>query len=205
MRQFQQYLSNPRDLLLPPQWLSDVSRTCPFLLPLASRLAYFSLTSYGLGHCLRQLHEALRLEDEAARRGGRPGAGASALAAASGGEVDPRFSIQRRRVVVSRTRVLESAMKLLQESELIKGALVTVQFSHETGHGLGPTVEFYTLVCREAQRRSVRVWRDFGDLSAHKSDGTASAPDPALDFVHAPQVTVARNTMCVRVCGRERK
>ena len=52
--------------------------------------------------------------------------------------------------------------------------------SHETGHGLGPTVEFYTLVCRELQRRALCIWRDDSDAKP--------SSDPSTDFVHAAHV-----------------
>ncbi len=78
-----------------------------------------------------------------------------------------------------------------------------VQFSHETGHGLGPTVEFYTLVCREVQRASLNLWRNHREKHSTavtsaaapvaaadvKADADAVHTPDAHDFVSAPNVS----------------
>ena len=45
-------------------------------------------------------------------------------------------------------------------------AHVAVQFSHEAGHGIGPTVEFLTLTCTQLHARDLRLWLD----TAHAGD-----------------------------------
>jgi hypothetical protein len=120
-RQFQQTLRRPAEVLVPPRWLADVGSSCPFLLPAAARMSFVTLRAFGVPHCLRQLHETARAAEEALRRASRRDVTAAA------GEPDPRFVVQRRRVVVSRARVLESAMKLMQDPEALKAAVVMVQ------------------------------------------------------------------------------
>lgn len=70
-------------------------------------------------------------------------------------------------------------MKLLERTDLVRSGTLSVQYSHETGHGLGPTIEFYTLVCREAQRAKLGMWRDSAAGDDDKSD-----PDR---FINSPQ------------------
>ena len=58
---------------------------------------------------------------------------------------------------MSRRRILDSAQKVL---ELYGGSrmILELEFFGEVGTGLGPTLEFYTLLAHELQvRRSVRV------------------------------------------------
>lgn len=65
----------------------------------------------------------------------------------------------------ARNKILKSAMVLMEKPSSQK-ALLTVQFNGEVGHGLGPTLEFYSLVCRELQRKDLGIWRDVSSRSA---------------------------------------
>ena len=38
-------------------------------------------------------------------------------------------------------------------------ALLEIQYQDEVGTGLGPTLEFYTLVSREVQQANLQMWR----------------------------------------------
>ena len=38
-------------------------------------------------------------------------------------------------------------------------ALLEIQYEDEVGTGLGPTLEFYTLVSREIQQANLQMWR----------------------------------------------
>lgn len=51
-------------------------------------------------------------------------------------------------------------------------ALLEVQYQDEVGIGLGPTLEFYTLVSRELQQADLHMWR--GDPCP--LPGTSSIP-----------------------------
>lgn len=57
--------------------------------------------------------------------------------------------------------------------------VLELEYQGEVGTGLGPTLEFYTLLSHELQRTSLRMWRD-----APRADAAA---DVAAGFVHAPQ------------------
>jgi E3 ubiquitin-protein ligase TRIP12 len=52
-------------------------------------------------------------------------------------------------------------------------SVLEVEYFEEVGTGLGPTLEFYSLVSKEFARRDLKIWRD--------SDATVAGP-----YVHHP-------------------
>lgn len=52
-------------------------------------------------------------------------------------------------------------------------SILEVEYFEEVGTGLGPTLEFYSLVSREFARRDLKIWRD--------ADHTVPGP-----YVHHP-------------------
>lgn len=67
--------------------------------------------------------------------------------------------LPRLKVRVARSRLLQSAMKLLAIYGG-KKAVIEIEFLGEVGTGLGPTTEFFTLICQEIQSRHLQMWRD---------------------------------------------
>jgi len=67
--------------------------------------------------------------------------------------------IPRQKVSVSRENILESAKKIMEIYAKHKSVLEVAYFS-EVGVGLGPTLEFYTLVSHELQRKDLGLWLD---------------------------------------------
>jgi len=65
--------------------------------------------------------------------------------------------IQRRKYRVLREKSLESAFKIFPSCKSIKG-VIEVQYYNEVGTGLGPTLEFYSLVSKGFQRKSLEMW-----------------------------------------------
>ena len=61
-------------------------------------------------------------------------------------------------VRVSRQRILDSALKVMS---LYAGsrAVLELEYFGEAGTGLGPTLEFFTLLSHELQRKGLRMWR----------------------------------------------
>lgn len=53
-------------------------------------------------------------------------------------------------------------------------SVLEVEYFEEVGTGLGPTLEFYSLVSREFARRNLKLWRD------------ADASHPGI-YVHHPK------------------
>ncbi len=59
----------------------------------------------------------------------------------------------------------------------------------QVGTGLGPTLEFYTLLAHELQRRSLGMWRSEGGGSTDAGDGAAKADNAAViraDYKEVP-------------------
>ena len=84
----------------------------------------------------------------------------SANNGSTGGDGDSRDlrvgRLQRQKVRVQRTRILESAGKVM---DMYAGsrAMLEVEYFNEVGSGLGPTLEFYTLLSHELQRKSLEL------------------------------------------------
>lgn len=75
--------------------------------------------------------------------------------------------LQRQKVRISRKHILESAVKVF-ELYGSSSSILEVEYFEEVGTGLGPTLEFYSLVSREFARKDLKIWRD--------SDATSSTP-----------------------------
>ena len=63
--------------------------------------------------------------------------------------------------------MLPGAMKIMEIYAKMQGHELEVQFLGEEGTGTGPTLEFYTLLSHELQRRKLKMWRT-EDISMHK-------------------------------------
>ncbi|KAF0930868.1 hypothetical protein E2562_035966 [Oryza meyeriana var. granulata] len=83
--------------------------------------------------------------------------------------------LQRQKVRVSRKRILDSAAKVMEMFSSQK-AVLEVEYFGEVGTGLGPTLEFYTLLSHDLQTVGLGLWRSFSsDDSGMKIDGAADA------------------------------
>jgi E3 ubiquitin-protein ligase TRIP12 len=121
-----------------PLWCTflTTSASLHFIFPFELRQLLFRATSLGISRALAALQD--QLHDATDIRIGR---------------------IPRQKVRISRERILESATKV---SQLVKGnrGILEVEYFNEVGTGLGPTLEFYTLVSKEVQRRDMNIWID---------------------------------------------
>ena len=61
-------------------------------------------------------------------------------------------------MVVNREKLLKSAETLFDNYKT-SNAAIDIQYLNEVGTGLGPTLEFYTLVSQELRRAELRLWR----------------------------------------------
>ncbi len=59
---------------------------------------------------------------------------------------------------MSRRRILESAVKVMELYGRSRSVL-ELEYFNEVGTGLGPTLEFYTLLSHELQRKDLGMWR----------------------------------------------
>jgi E3 ubiquitin-protein ligase TRIP12 len=129
-----------------PAWCRHLVFHCKFLFPLDVRRRYFYSTAFGLGRALQHLQQQQTAE-------GVPGA-----AADRDGRESRIGRLQRQKVRVSRKRILESAHKVMELYAKHK-AVLELEYFNEVGTGLGPTLEFYTLLSHDLQKRSLGMWR----------------------------------------------
>lgn len=67
--------------------------------------------------------------------------------------------LQRQKVRISRSRILESAIKVME----LYGAspsILEVEYFEEVGTGLGPTLEFYSSVSKAFAQKKLKLWRE---------------------------------------------
>jgi len=162
-----------------PQWLVQIGRACPFLLPFDARLSLFYATSFDRDRAM------LRLQDASHETG----------PADSNERVAPR--LERKKSIISRDDILKQAEKLINDLGSSK-AILEVQYENEVGTGLGPTLEFYTLVSREIQRVDLDLWRGDPIKLQEPKDG-----DDETLYIYSPNglypAPVARNTKVAQV------
>ena len=127
-----------------PNWSEDLARFYPFLFPFETRHLFLQSTSFGYARSMtrwqNQSAEEIRRDRN---RDNHPFMG----------------RLQRQKVRISRTRMLESAMKVM---ELYGGSssVLEVEYFEEVGTGLGPTLEFYSTVSKEFSKKKTKLWRE---------------------------------------------
>ncbi|XP_009400764.2 E3 ubiquitin-protein ligase UPL4 isoform X1 [Musa acuminata AAA Group] len=145
-----------------PSWCGQLMAACPFLFSFEARRKYFYLTTFG---SLRSQQNNIQNLD---------GSGTNSL--------NDRHSYSgslRKKFIVNRNNILESAVKMMKLHAQSKGTL-EVEYAEEVGTGLGPTMEFFTLASHEFQKVGLGMWR--GDLSY----AGRSTIDGYSEFVLAP-------------------
>lgn len=79
---------------------------------------------------------------------------------------------------ISRKHIFESAVKVF-ELYGSSSSVLEVEYFEEVGTGLGPTLEFYSLVSKEFARRDLKLWRDDPSLpGAHVHHPLGLFPAP---------------------------
>ncbi|PIN04854.1 putative ubiquitin fusion degradation protein [Handroanthus impetiginosus] len=158
-----------------PSWCYQLTKACPFLFPFETRRQYFYSTAFGLSRALYRLQQ----------QQGADGHG-------SASEREVRVGrLQRQKVRVSRNRILDSAAKVMEMYSSQK-AVLEVEYFGEVGTGLGPTLEFYTLLSHELQKDGLGMWRSNSSLGGPAMeidvDGQlgVSAAGGDKDIIHAP-------------------
>jgi len=133
-----------------PSWCYQMTKACPFLFPFETRRQYFYSTAFGLSRALHRLQQQQNADNHS-----------------SANEREVRVGrLQRQKVRVSRNRILDSAVKVMEMYSSQK-AVLEVEYFGEVGTGLGPTLEFYTLLSHDLQKVGLGLWR------------AGSAPDKA--------------------------
>lgn len=148
-----------------PDWSEDLARTFPFLFPFETRYLFLQSTSFGYSRSMARWQSSQNENDERRdrRRDDRPLMGRP----------------QRQKVRISRNRILESALKVME----IYGAspsMLEVEYFEEVGTGLGPTLEFYATVSKEFSKKKLKLWRENDavdkDVFAFGKNGLFPAP-----------------------------
>ncbi|TFK26191.1 ubiquitin-protein ligase [Coprinopsis marcescibilis] len=140
-----------------PDWAVDLPQKFPFLFPFATRYSFLQSTSFGYARLiLKWQSQQTRGQDSSRRDDGIGFLG----------------RLQRQKVRISRKHILESAVKVF-EMYGSSSSVLEVEYFEEVGTGLGPTLEFYSLVSKEFARKDLKLWRD--------NDASSSSP-----YVHHP-------------------
>ena len=133
-----------------PEWLSQLSRVCPFLLPFNTRQHLFYTCAFDRERAIVRLQREHHDTSESHER------------------VLPR--LEKKKTTVSRADILRQTEKIFADLNDSK-ALLEVHFEGEVGTGLGPTLEFYTMASKEMQRHDWSIWSgDAIELPASQTD-----------------------------------
>ncbi|KAH9876700.1 hypothetical protein J1614_003832 [Plenodomus biglobosus] len=134
-----------------PSWSEDLARFYPFLFPFETRHLFLQSTSFGYSRSMTRWQNAQPTSDSRhdRHRDERPFLG----------------RLQRQKVRISRARILESAMKVMQLYGH-SASVLEVEYFEEVGTGLGPTLEFYSTVSKEFSKKKLKLWRENESSSA---------------------------------------
>jgi len=163
-----------------PDWCSRLPYLAKFLFSYESRRMYFRYHAFGLGRTTLAM-----LEDAS-------GATANAGQGLTGDLPFRAPRIARQKVRISRTHVLESSRKVFERYADAKSRL-EVEFYNEAGSGLGPTLEFYTLLSMEFQRRDLGMWRD-ADATSTAATAANNKSGDSLPGPKAGELPVTKKT-----------
>ena len=127
-----------------PSWSEDLAKHFPFLFPFETRHLFLQSTCFGYARAMTRWQGNQDANDSRrdSRRDDRPIA-----------------RLQRQKVRISRHRILDSAMKVL-ELYGHSPSVLEVEYFEEVGTGLGPTLEFYSSVSKEFAKKKLKLWRD---------------------------------------------
>ncbi|KAJ1918065.1 Ubiquitin fusion degradation protein 4 [Mycoemilia scoparia] len=166
-----------------PEWAKYLMSHYPFLFSYPIRYNYFRSMCFGYGRNIAywQKNPDGSILDLGSGSGmgagtgnvninanGTGGGTGSAGGGANSGSGDrnansdlvlPFDKIERRKVKVSRHRLLDSALKVMELYASYQ-SILEIEYFDEDGVGIGPTLEFYTNVCRDLTKRVHKLWRD---------------------------------------------
>ncbi|XP_052173032.1 E3 ubiquitin-protein ligase UPL4 isoform X2 [Diospyros lotus] len=144
-----------------PLWCSQLMTSCPFLFAFEVRCKYFRLAAFSQQ---QSPPHPISHNDSGGLNGRRQNAS----------------GLPRKRFSVCRNHILESATQMMDLYARQK-AILEVEYNEEVGTGLGPTLEFYTLVSHEFQKTGLSMWREDHTL-LHKTGMQAGDSE----FVRSP-------------------
>jgi hypothetical protein len=165
-----------------PPWCRPLVSTPARVVSLATRALYFRATALGHGRLLAALEQ-------------RGGIVVGPAARADGGVQVTR--LERAKVRVRRSTILECACAVLSSDCGTTRALLEVEFFDEQGTGSGPTLEFFTHSARELW--STTSW---ATPLLWRTDSNGAALLPLFPRVYADSVLPPRVERLFVFCGR---
>ncbi|CAK5283219.1 unnamed protein product [Mycena citricolor] len=170
-----------------PDWALDLPQHFPFLFPFTTRYNFLQSTSFGYARLIQKWQsQQTRTQDSSRRDDGIGFLG----------------RLQRQKVRISRKHILESAVKVF-ELYGSSSSVLEVEYFEEVGTGLGPTLEFYSLVSREFARKDLKLWRDAdtSGMGAYVSHPSGLYPAP-LNTQDLSNDGVQKRTHIYRIIGQ---
>ncbi|KAE8356457.1 hypothetical protein BDV28DRAFT_102951 [Aspergillus coremiiformis] len=171
-----------------PSWSEDLARLFPFLFPFETRHLFLQSTAFGYSRAMMRWHNSQPGDDSRNdhRRDDRPFLG----------------RLQRQKVRISRSRILESAMKVM-ELYGSSPSVLEVEYFEEVGTGLGPTLEFYSTVSKEFSKKKLKIWRenDCSDAEEFAFGKRGLFPAPMSDE-HAASESGKKQLQLFKVLGK---
>lgn len=135
-----------------PSWLVELAKACAFIFPFECRQLLFYTTTFDRDRAVMKLQETVP----------------DLATADSSDRVTPRLDKKKR--TVSRKDLLKQAENVITDFINTK-SLLEIQYEGEVGTGLGPTLEFYTLVSKEFQKADQEMFRgDYIDIFEGEGD-----------------------------------
>ncbi|KAI3442972.1 HECT domain-containing protein [Psidium guajava] len=150
-----------------PSWCNQLMDSCPFLFSFEARHKYFHLSAFG----------QLQIQPDPPSHGST-GALSDRRRSASG--------LVRKKFLVHRDNIMDSAVQMMDLYARQRVAL-EVEFDDEVGTGLGPTLEFYTLISHEFQKPGLGMWREDHGSSSSKVMETHGSEMILSPFGHFPR------------------
>lgn len=130
-----------------PPWAEQLLHDCPALFPFEARQQLFSCTAFGVSRAVHWVQH--KLEAELARQ---PSSDRRRQEAQVGGR------LKHERAFVPRDDTLLLWARRLLRSHAPRKSVLEVEFIGEEGTGLGPSLEFYSLIASEFQRKDIGMW-----------------------------------------------
>uniref|UniRef100_H2Z0Z7 E3 ubiquitin-protein ligase n=1 Tax=Ciona savignyi TaxID=51511 RepID=H2Z0Z7_CIOSA len=147
-----------------PEWCNGMMKRYPFLFNFDVRNKFFSSTAFGPARSVVWMQNTSSSQFD--RSGGSRNLGMSAVASLARRD-DPtglhdliqlgRLRHERVKVPRDDATLLDWAVNVL-DVHAEKKSILEVEFMGEEGTGLGPTLEFYSLVAAELQRKDLAMW-----------------------------------------------
>ncbi|PAA64293.1 hypothetical protein BOX15_Mlig030343g1 [Macrostomum lignano] len=167
-----------------PDWCESVANYCPILFPFSLRLQLFHCVAFGPTRALMWIQAQKRRAQELQQGQTKRPVREDQLPL---GEVD-LGRLKRERVRIPRLSgdpLLAWAAQLL-DTHAARKAELEVQFDGEQGTGLGPTLEFFSLLAAEFTRRDLGMWICEDPNADEAEDAVAEDGKPVGYYVTRP-------------------